>query len=73
MDGKNDSTNYFIRRAALSWKDESTFDGKDVIDGHTEPEICNHLQCSKHRLRNTFKNHLGVKEFWNCEQNLGMY
>ena len=43
MDGKNDSTNYFIRRAALSWKDESAFNGKDVIDGYAEPEICNHL------------------------------
>ena len=49
MDGKDDCTGYFIHRAALSWKDESLFDGKDVIDGPAEPEIHDHLQCkSKH-------------------------
>ena len=43
MDGKDDGTNYFIRRAALSWKGESAFDGKDVIDRHAKTEIRNHL------------------------------
>jgi hypothetical protein len=35
----NGSTNYFVSGAALSWKDEASFDGADVVDGDAEPEV----------------------------------
>lgn len=43
----NGSTNYFVSGAALSWKDEASFDGADVVDGDAEPEVRDDLHTAQ--------------------------
>jgi hypothetical protein len=37
----------FVSGAALSWKDEASFDGADVVDGDAEPEVRDDLHTAQ--------------------------